>query len=516
MMTFFSNALLFPYAFIPEIFFTTCILAQLLFNTKLRGSERFSYNSKNRIVFSQTFIILIILYFLYDALEINVFSPFLIFYNNGGTVLLKKIIIIFSLFALIPIANAFYLQSLNFFEFYTLFLFSVLASLLLVSSTDFLTIYLLLEMQALCFYVLAIFRKNNIFCVTAGVKYFIFGSIVSCILLFGFSLLYGAVGTLNLYCLSILFISFPFPDAYSGINFISVFAVLLILLVLLFKLGSFPFHFWVLEVYEGSPISSTIIFSYLPKLVLFDLLLKITHIFSGDFSKLKIIFTLSGLITVVIGSFMAFNSLRIKQFLICSSISQVGFPIVILGSTHLETLSSIYFFILFYLISNILGWTIYVTLYQFFSKNNSFNNEETQRPLYLIDLSTIFVFDKKYAFVLAVLFFSMAGLPPFSGFLSKFIVLFDLLLSQNYYISYFLLFSSLLSVGYYVRLIKLAFFEVNSPKINNISYSTESTSTFYFLQGLILVLGIFFLYSSFFFLDSWLLFSRNLYFLLYF
>jgi len=392
---------------------------------------------------------------------------------------------------------------------------SILAALLLVSAADFLTIYLLIEMQSLCFYVLATFRKNNIFSVGAGVKYYIFGSIVSCILLYALSILYGMMGTLNLYSLNILFVSFPFNEAVSDINYFCTFSILLIVLVFLFKLGIFPFHFWVPAVYEGSPISSTIIFSYLPKIVLFDLLLKMTHIFD-NFSFLKIMFIITGLGTILVGSFLAFYSYRLKQFLICSSISQVGFPLIILGSSDVEIVSSIYFFILFYLISTLLVWVAYVILYQSFGKGGSFKDEELQKPIHISDVSTIFLFDQKFAFILAILFFSVAGIPPFAGFLSKLVVISDLILNKNYYISYFLLFSSLISVSYYIRLIKLIFFEINSSKNNRTVYFVDSLNILSFLQMFLLVGGVIILVSSFLFLDSWLLFSKMLYFSLYF
>lgn len=511
----FYNALLVTYSFIPEIFLTTSILAQLLYNTILRKNETFSYNYKNKLVFFQTFFILLITYILYEVSEIYVMSSSLILYNTYGTFLLKKVIILFSIVALVPVANAFFLQSLNFFEFYTLFLFSILASLLLVSASDFLTIYLLIEMQSLCFYVLATFRKNIIFSAQAGVKYYIFGSVVSCILLFAFSLLYGTTGTLNLYSLNILFFSFPFSADLAGINYISSFSILLIVLVFLFKLGIFPFHFWVPDVYEGAPISATIIFSYLPKIVLFDLLLKITHVF-GDLTILKIMFIVMGLGTILVGSFLAFYSYKLKQFLICSSISQIGFPLILLGSSNTEIKSSIYFFIIFYLISTLLSWIVYVITYHSFSKNRSFEKEEMETPLYISDISTVFIFDYRFAFILAILFFSIAGIPPFTGFLSKFIIIFDLIMSKNYELSTFLLFSSLISVGYYVRLIKLIFFEFNFFKHNNTTYFVDSSNDLYYLQFLFLVGGVLLLASSFLFLDSWLLFSKTLYFSLYF
>jgi NADH:ubiquinone oxidoreductase subunit 2 (subunit N) len=153
--------------------------------------------------------------------------------------LIKITFIFVCIFSLIFIYKAFCLQKLNFFEFYVILLITILSSLLLICSYDLLTIYLLLEMQALCFYVLASFKRTSSFSTESGLKYFILGSIISCFFLLGLSILYGALGTLNLHYLNLL-TSFLFSEYI--INFLLV-GIFFITITFLFKLAVVPFHF---------------------------------------------------------------------------------------------------------------------------------------------------------------------------------------------------------------------------------------------------------------------------------
>jgi NADH-quinone oxidoreductase subunit N len=496
---------------LPEIFLTITILAQLIYNMRYRKEDTSIHFELNNSVFLQSFFILFCTLILVHYCQLNATFHHFGFINTKSSAILKELLLVFSILALIPITNGFLLQKLNFYEFYTLYLFSILSALLMFSVGDFLSLYLLIEMQSLCFYVLATFRKQSIYSAEAGLKYFIFGSVISCIFLFALSLLYFCVGTLNFHDLSLSFISFPFPDYFSEINIITLFSVLLITITLLFKIGVVPFHFWVPDVYEGAPISSTLIFSFLPKLVFFDLLLKINHIFGDAFKEIKILLFLLGCLSVILGSYFAIRQARVKRFLIYSSISQVGFPITVIGSINTNVESSVYAFIILYIMGSIVVWTGYLLIYQFIGKGEILNDKALNSPIYITDLSNLFGFDKLWAFILGTILFIISGVPPFSSFIAKFLIIFQLLLNDNYFLAFFLLFSSSISIFYYIRVVKIIFFDVNLETKNNFKYSTVGLEQFFNLNCFLFVFLSLSLLFSFFYLDLLLLLSQFIY-----
>jgi len=146
------------------------------------------------------------------------------------------------IFIFIFIWQSFTYQNLNFFEFFILFFFSTFASLLLVSSYDLLSTYLLLELQALCFYILAGIKRNSTFSTEAALKYFLTGSFFSCVFLFGVLLIYSEFGTTNYYYLNLLTL-FVYNGVFENINFLVLCGTLLILIAFFFKLAIAPFHF---------------------------------------------------------------------------------------------------------------------------------------------------------------------------------------------------------------------------------------------------------------------------------
>ena len=205
---------------------------------------------------------------LFFNLKVEGFFSNFLFLNDLGGRLLKMILIFFSTFTLFFIGRSFCLQNINFFEYFSVFLLSLLALLLLIDASDILSAYLIIEMQALCFYVLASFKRDSSFSTEAGLKYFISGSFISGVFLLGAALIYGCLGTLNFNILNWLLTFNSFSD-FESLKILTLIGILLVTFTLLFKVAAAPFHFWSPDVYEGSPLSSTIIFSVIPKISLF-------------------------------------------------------------------------------------------------------------------------------------------------------------------------------------------------------------------------------------------------------
>ena len=484
-------------SFLPEIFLSLSILLQLIFNARLINDLNFNFPIIDKEVFSQTSFILFCLLLLLLNFKIEgSFSSF-IFLNDGSARFVKTLLVFSCLFSLPTILRSFTLQNLNFFEFFTIFLLSLLSLLLLISSSDLISAYLVIEMQALCFYILASFRRDSAFSTEAGLKYFISGSFISGIFLFGGSLIYGGLGTLNFNNLTLL-LSFSLTEEFLYIKYFVLVGVLLVTVTLFFKVAAAPFHFWSPDVYEGSPLSSTVVFSILPKLAIFSFFIKWISTISNLFYDIKSVFIIVGICSVFVGTFFALKQKRIKRLVIYSSIAQVGFLVAALSTNSIDGFSAIYFFLVIYLFTTILVWNHITLFYDFQKKSNLFNNK-TATPLFLSSLSNLFKVNPLWAFSFILIFFSVAGIPPLSGFLSKIFILFGLINSHELLGSIFLILISAVSVFYYIRVVKVIFFESKDLKVNNESFQTIFNSYFFDIDCIIISLFLFLLLLFFFY-----------------
>jgi len=486
-------------SFIPEIFLSLSILLQLIFNVRLINNLKLNFPVIDREIFIQTIFLIISLFFLLLNLKIEGFFSNFLFFNDYGTKITKIIFILISFFALIFIFKAFSIQVLNFFEFFIFLLFSILSSFFLISSYDLLSSYLAIEMQALCFYILASFKRNSAFSTEAGLKYFISGAFISCVFLLGASIIYGSLGTLNLNYINLL-LSFPFENEFEQLKFFIVFGSLCIIITLFFKVSAAPFHFWSPDVYEGSPLSSTIIFSILPKIVVFSFLVRWVFTVSNSFFFIKEVFSVIGILSVIIGTFFSLKQKKIKKLIIYSSIAQIGFPISALGCGSGFGYTSIFFFLITYMLTSVLVWGNFTMMHNSQKSLNTFFNTNSI-SLFLSSFSNLFLSNKVYSFSFVFIFFSIAGIPPLLGFLSKAFVILGLIENSQLFTAILLVVISAVSVFYYIRIIKIIFFEIASLKKSNnkfmqlvstnIDLETLIFSTFLFL------LFYFFIYPSF-------------------
>ncbi len=464
--------------FLPEIFLSTAILGQLLYNILFIQKKNISYQyeANSSVFFLQTLLILVAvlsLLFFQNTPSISSISSLLLVITKG-TCFLKFFIILVAIIVLPCITVSLILQKINSFEYYTIFLVTLLSSLLLVSANDFLIIFLILEIQSFCFYGLTMFRKNSVFSIEAGLKYFIFGSIASGFLLFSLSCLYGVTGTLNLFELTVLFnTGFPFVGIPENMNLICTLSIIFIIVALLFKIGCAPLHFWVPDVYEGSPLSSTIIFTIFPKIVLFELLIRI-KLMVGYSIDLDILFFICGIATIFVGSFLAIGQVRLKRFFICSSIAQMGFPVIIFSSGIYSYFAYVYFFIFIYIISAIGMWLSYLFIYFALRYNTNTSNE----PIYIDDLAFLKHVNPRLGYFICFYSFILSGLPPFALFFAKYFVITLAAYDGKLFATIALLIASLISTFYYIRIIKVLFFDTNKIISKNILNKNENNNIF--------------------------------------
>ena len=484
-------------SFLPETFLSVSILFHLVINVFLINNSKNNFPILNKEIVGQLFFILICLFFLILNNNVESFFYNFLFVYTVSNKYIKLIFILICIFTLLIIVKNFEIQKLNFFEYFSIFLIIILSLLLLIDSADLLSAYILIEIQALSFYILACFKKNSAFSTEAGIKYFVMGSFISGIYLFGCSLIYGLFGTLNFHDLSLLFFM-PLNSSSGFIYYIALIGIISIIFTFFFKISSFPFQFWAPDVYEGAPLASTVIFSIIPKLPVFHFLIKWLVIVLPFFIELKFLFFICGLLSIAFGSLWAIRQKRIKRLVILSSIAQVGFVVLALANIEIINLMSIYFFLIIYLLTAILTWLIISNLY--FFKNNSFKFNNFQlTPIFISNLSYFFKVNSTWTIAFILLFFSIAGIPPFVGFLSKIFIILSVIAFENLVVTFFLVLFSSISVYYYIRLIKITFFEIESKNNLSVDSSLIIFNSFFFnMECLILSLGIFCLLFFFF------------------
>lgn len=443
-------------AFIPEIFLSFCILQYLLVNCFLQYNSKLKFPLIEKEIFFQFLFILIITLFLTCSLKIYTFNYFLL-YSNISIQFIKIFFLIICLFTLIFIWRGFNLQRLNFSEYFIIYFASLLASLLILNSSNFLILYLLLEMQSICFYILTLFYRTSIIAVTAGLKYFISSSIISIVFLIGGLFLYIRFGTLDFNDLS-TFLFLTNNSIYS--DGWLYFGICCIFITLFFKLTVAPFHWWFPQIYDGAPLASLIIFLIIPKIIFFSLFLKFWPFLSGCFNSFKIFFNLIGLYSLFYGIIMALKQARLKKLLIYSSISQMGFIVCSISGNSLENFGIAYFFLIIYTLSSILilGFLVWFNVFESLQSNKILNVYRIF-PLYKTTFFGFSKFNFPIAFFFIIIFFSLGGIPPLLGFFIKLSVYFTIVKSIEISFVLILAFLGAISVYYYINIIKIMFFE---------------------------------------------------------
>nr|YP_010199525.1 NADH dehydrogenase subunit 2 [Gracilaria baiana]UAD89383.1 NADH dehydrogenase subunit 2 [Gracilaria baiana] len=341
-------------------------------------------------------------------------------------------------------------EKLNYFEFWILILLAIVAMLFILQSYDLLTIYLAIEFQSLIFYILASINRTSEFSTEAGLKYFILGAFSSAFLLCGSSIVYGLTGLTNLNDLSQFFSGFLVDENLFSYNLIIGF--IFILVALLFKLSAAPFHIWSPDVYEGAPFIVTAFFSILPKLAIMGLLFRfLLYTFYDMIPFWQDIILLSTFLSILIGTFGAFAQQKWKRFLAYSSINHVGFLLLAILGGDLESISSIIFYLIVYIIT-MLG------MFAFIINTKIYKYPIVSPMRYLIDIEGLVRHNPFLAGSGVVLLFSMAGIPPTAGFFSKLFVLLAALQVNSFGISLFAVGVSCVACFYYIRLIKNIYF----------------------------------------------------------
>ncbi|QWU99174.1 NADH-quinone oxidoreductase subunit N [Francisella salimarina] len=362
-------------------------------------------------------------------------------------------------------------------DFYTLLMLCVLGAMVLTAAHSLVTIYIGLELLSLPMYALIAIYRDSSKGLEAAIKYFVLGAIASALLLFGMSFVYGMTGQLDITDIATALSQGNFTGLEQ--QFLLVCLVMMIA-TFLFKLGAFPFHMWLPDVYQGAPNAVANIVATIPKVAAFAMLVNILFV---GFPSLKdswiYLFRVIGILSIFFGSLVALSQTNVKRLLGYSTVSQIGF--VLLATTlnpQGYALTAASFYVIVYVFTTLAAFGVLTTI--------SVGGYEVQD---LKDLKGFNTKDSWLAFILLIVLFSMAGIPPFGGFIAKLFVIMGLINDGSYVLACFVLFMAVVASFYYVRVIRTMYFD--EPE-NNETVKPPMTSLIALsINGLVLLfLGI--------------------------
>jgi len=369
-------------------------------------------------------------------------------------------------------------------ELFTLAMFALLGIFVMISGSNFLVIYLGLELLTLSSYALVALRRDHATSTEAAMKYFVLGAMASGFLLYGLSMLYGATGSLDIATV------FKIVNSGQVKHQVLVFGLVFIVAGLGFKLGAAPFHMWIPDVYQGAPTAVTVMIGSAPELAAFAIAIRL--LVEGllplaiDWQQMLAIMAIGSLL---VGNLAAIAQTNLKRMLAYSTIAQMGFVLLGLlsGVVDGKTLSaanaysSAMFYIVTYVLTTLATFGVILLL-----AREGFESEE------IADLAGLNQRSPLYAGVMAICLFSLAGIPPLVGFYAKLAVLQALIASgQALYIwlAVFAVVMSLIGSFYYLRVVKVMYFDAPITA-TTVSASTEVRVVLTVNGALVLILGI--------------------------
>jgi NADH-quinone oxidoreductase subunit N len=382
----------------------------------------------------------------------------------------------FLIMGLIFIYSKFYLRSFKMFraDFYTLSLFALLGVMLLISANSMLMIYLGLELISLSVYALVAFDRDSGRGSESAMKYFVLGSMASGMLLYGMSMIYGATGSLVI------------PDIAEAIrvqgtdDILLIFGLAFVVVGIAFKFGAVPFHMWIPDVYEGAPPAVTLFISSVPKLAAFAMAYRFLSHGLGDLhihwqSMLMSLAVLS----IILGNLAAIMQTNIKRMLAYSTISHMGFVLLGLVPGAAFGFGASMYYVIVYGIMSVAAFGMVILL--------SGRGVEAE---HLDDFKGLNQRNPFYAAIMALVMFSMAGVPPMVGFFAKLMVLKAIIEAGMVWLAVAAVIFAVVGAFYYLRIVKYMYFD--EPENEAVIVAPVDFGAALTLNGImILGLGIF-------------------------
>lgn len=384
-------------------------------------------------------------------------------------------------------------------EYSLIVLFSVLGGSLLISSYNFVSMYMAIELQSFAAYILCTLYRNSQSATSAGLKYFLLGSLASGIIVLGTAVIYAGTGITNFEDLAALISVGNFASDNSFVTASIAGGILLIGIGYIFKVGAAPLYNWAPDVYDGIPTIITSWVSTVPKIGIFVFLLNLSFIATGyDLSwsetlqqsvgnlytvyakPFQTLLLVSSVLSFLIGGIVGLSQVRIKRLLTFSTINHIGFLLLALAVSTEGSIEAFTFYLVQYTMTNV---NTFMTLLAFgyMSKGiiSSHKNTNVREFALLDDLKGQFYQNPLLAISFAISLFSMTGIPPLMGFFAKQMVLYSV--SYNYsFIAIVAILTSVISASYYLKIVQLMFFSkdsVTTADNNTVEQDTPNVTT---------------------------------------
>ncbi len=358
-------------------------------------------------------------------------------------------------------------------EFMALALFATLGMMVMISASNFLTLYLGLELLSLSLYALVALQRDSAVATESAMKYFILGAMASGFLLYGMSMLYGATGSLDINRIADVI------QQGAANKALMVFGLAFIVAGLAFKLGAVPFHMWVPDVYHGAPTAMTMFIGSAPKLAAFAFLMRIlVEAMQPLMIHWSGMLMILAVLSMAVGNITAIAQTNIKRMFAYSTIAHMGFMLVGVLSGTIEGYGSAMFYAVAYVLMSLGGFGMIMLL-----SREGFEADK------LSDFKGLNQRSPWLAFMMLLLMFSMAGVPPTVGFYAKFSVLNAAVQAGHIPLVIMAVMFSLIGAFYYLRIVKLMYFD--APESHEKIYIQPDSSLLITINGLaVLGLGI--------------------------
>jgi len=450
-----------------------------------------------------TLLVFVISFFIiYINFDISFYFHGYSFYINNFTNFFK-LLVLFCSFLIICSINKTTFSKWEFpyglFELFPLILFNILGILCFLSSETFLTAYITLELQSLTLALLFAFKYFSKYSSESGLKYFIISSFSTALLLLGFGFLYGVYGVIHFEGLLYL-TCYEFLNVNNILNFtaeqnIVLFALSLICISFLIKLGTVPFHMWTLDVYEGAPMLVTLYALVIPKIAYLVFLLKFVFYSFNDFTFLFYnIFFYTGIFSIMFGSLGALLQTKIKRLFAYSAIANFGYVMLALSGDYFFNIVAAVTFIFIY---------VFVTCSLFFIFLGLKSRIDGGKIKSIFQFSSIINSGNSVlGFIFALFLFTIASIPPFNMYIAKYFLLYSLILDSSIHSTsgaLIVVLFSVISCFYYIRMIRLIYFKNQGDFFNFVPYYPIQRNVSLLISFILILNLFFFVYPNLFF-----------------
>ena len=356
------------------------------------------------------------------------------------SIFMKVLTLLFCVFVLLSSKDYIKSNSIDKIEYPIIILASTLGMILMISSYDLIVFYLGLELQSLCLYILASFKRDDERSTEAGLKYFVLSALASGLLLYGCSLIYGFTGSTNFEIIS---------ENLSEGNTGAVFGMVFIIVGLAFKVSAVPFHMWTPDVYEGSPTSVTSFFALVPKIAALTVFIRFMYVpFINVISHWQTIIIFLSIASMILGAVAAIGQSNIKRLMAYSSIGHMGYALAGLAPGTNAGIQSTIIYLTIYLVMNLGAFGCIFMMKRenvFYEKINDLSGLSKNHPMLALGF--------------LIILFSLAGMPPLAGFFAKFYIFMAVIEAKMYTLAIIGLVTTVVSAFYYLSIIKVIYFD---------------------------------------------------------